>query len=647
MNNTGLTPPGLTIFFLKNIMMMKRIIITAVIVLFVSLIASAQNIEVFPTNWWVGMKMNKIQLMVHGNSIGSFKRVSCNYPGVKITKVDRAKSNNYLFIDISISNVAKAGKFKITCASVDMVRDFNYELKPRRFGKGKSFAQGITSADLIYLLMPDRFSNGDPSNDKFGDMNDTVVNRSIGARRHGGDLKGIEQKLNYLQDLGATALWLNPIVQNDMPVYMESGRYNAGFHGYWQTEHYKVDRRLGGNEAYHHLIDAMHNKGLKIIQDVVYDFVGEKHFLYKDMPDSSWFHWWPTYTNTAYKDQVLMDPYASAIDKKIMSNGWFAKHLPDLNQENQQVVNFLIQNSLWWTEEFGLDGWRMDTYAYNNLEFLNKNNKALLDEYPSIGIFAETWVHGVPNQSFFTANKLKGINFESNLPGVTDFQLNLYGIYNALNQPFGWTEGVNRLYTTLSNDFIYKDPMKNVIFLDNHDVSRFYSSINKDMRKYKMGIAWLMTCRGIPQLYYGTEILMEGQTNPSDDFVRKDFLGGWEEDSVDKFTAAGRTADENEAYNYLKTFTRFRLSSSAIRTGKMMQYVPEEGVYVYFRYDNNQTVMVVMNQNDGEKTINLPRFAERINGFTKAMDVATSTTFNLSDKLSIGGKYTLVLELKK
>lgn len=627
--------------------MKKTFIIFKLLMLSVTF-SFAQTVDVYPTNWWVGMKMNKVQLMFHANKIGNYKQtVGISYPGVKVNKIQSTKNPNYLFVDITIAPNTKPGTIKIQLKTGEGPVVINYTLKARREGKGKSFAQGVTSADLIYLLMPDRFSNGDPSNDKFDNMYDTVVNRSIGARRHGGDLKGVEQKLDYIKDLGVTALWLNPVVENNMPAYVESGRYNAGFHGYWQTDNYKVDKRLGGNEAYHQLIDAMHSKGLKIIQDVVYDFVGEKHFVFEDMPDSSWFHWWPKYTNTAYKDQTLMDPYASAIDKKIMSDGWFAKHLPDLNQDNPQVINFLIQNSLWWTEEFGLDGWRIDTYAYNDLNFLNKNNKALMDEYPTIGIFAETWVHGVPDQSFFTANKLKGINFESNLPGVTDFQLNLYGIYNALNQPFGWTEGVNRLYTTLSNDFIYKDATKNVIFLDNHDVSRFYASVNKDMRKYKMGIAWLMTCRGIPQLYYGTEILMDGTTNPSDDLVRKDFLGGWKEDTIDKFTAAGRTTEENEAYDYLRTFTRYRLSSSALRTGKMMQFVPEDGVYVYFRYDKNQTVMIVMNQNDGEKSINLSRFAERINGFTKAFNVATGVTFDLGETLTVGGKYTLVMELKK
>jgi glycosidase len=270
-----------------------------------------------------------------------------------------------------------------------------------------------------------------------------------------------------------------------------------------------------------------------------------------------------------------------------------------------------------------------------------------MDEYPGIGLFAETWVHGVPDQSFFAANKLKGINFESNLPGVTDFQLNLYGIYNALNEPFGWTQGVNRLYTTLSNDFIYKDPTKNVIFLDNHDVSRFFTSIGGDMKKYKMGIAWLLTCRGIPQLYYGTEILMEGQTYPSDDLVRKDFPGGWKEDTVNKFTAAGRTALENEAFNYLRTLAKYRSGSTALKTGKLMQYVPEEGVYIYFRYDSHQTVMVIMNSNEGEKTIELNRLVERTKGFTKARDVVSGETQELRNTLTVPGKTTAVMELQK
>ncbi|HEX2684657.1 MAG TPA: alpha-amylase family glycosyl hydrolase, partial [Ferruginibacter sp.] len=456
--------------------------------------------------------------------------------------------------------------------------------------------------------------------------------------RHGGDLQGVQQHLDYLKDLGITTIWLNPVLVNDMK--------RESFHGYAFTDHYTIDPRFGGNDAYHALIDAAHAKGMKIIQDAVYNHVGIEHIFLRDMPMKDWLNQWPAYQNTSYKDQVLMDPYASAIDKKIMSDGWFTPAMPDLNQRNPFVANFLIQHAIWTVEEFGIDGWRIDTYAYNDLEFMNRCNKALLDQYPQISIFGETWVHGVTNQSFFVDN-VYDQKFKSNLPGATDFQMNLYGILPALNQKFGWTEGVNRLYLTTTNDFVYKDPMRNCIFLDNHDMSRFYSQVNEDFQKYKMGIAWLMTFRGIPQLYYGTEILMAGTTEKTDATVRFDFPGGWSEDKINKFTAAGRTDKENEAFDYVKTLANFRKNSSAIKTGKMMQYVPEHGVYVYFRYDDKQTVMCVMNPEEKPVTIKLARFDERMNGFTKAFDVATGNTVALDRELTIAGKNLLVWELRK
>ena len=328
-----------------------------------------------------------------------------------------------------------------------------------------------------------------------------------------------------------------------------------------------------------------------------------------------------------------------------MSDGWFVRQMPDVNQQNPYFANFLIQHAIWSTEEFGLDGWRIDTYAYNDLEFMNRCNQALLDEYPNIHLFGETWVHGIVNQAYFTENKLD-VPFKSNLPGVTDFQTHLYGILPVLKESFGWTEGANKLYTTLASDIVYQDPMKHVIFLDNHDKTRFFTEINEDLAKYKMGIAWLLTARGIPQLYYGNEILMKGASNP-DGWVRLDFPGGWAGDKQNKFLESGRTAQENEAFNYVKTFANFRKNSSAIKTGKFMQYVPVDGVYVYFRYDENQTVMCIMNTNKNAATIDLSRFSERMNGFTKAKDVATGNSFNLEPTLSLGGNYLLVLDLKK
>ncbi|HEU4632808.1 MAG TPA: cyclomaltodextrinase C-terminal domain-containing protein, partial [Flavisolibacter sp.] len=351
------------------------------------------------------------------------------------------------------------------------------------------------------------------------------------------------------------------------------------------------------------------------------------------------------YTQTSYKDQPLFDPHASASDKKVMSDGWFVPQMPDINQNNPFFATFLIQHAIWSTEEYGLDGWRIDTYAYNDLDFMNRCNKALLDEYPQLHMFGETWVHGVINQAYFTENTFN-VPFKSNLPAVTDFQTHLYGILPALKEPFGWTEGVNKLYTTLAQDFVYKDPMKNVNFLDNHDKTRFFSEIGEDFDKYKMGIAWLLTTRGIPQLYYGTEILMKGVSNP-DGWVRLDFPGGWPEDKQNKFEASGRTARENEAFNYVRTIANFRKNSTALKTGKLMQYVPEDWTYTYFRFNNSQTVMVVMNTSSDEKTIDPQRFSERIKGFSKAKNIINSANADLNVKWKVPGKTVWVMELIK
>ena len=603
-----------------------------------TIVASGYKVEgIYPTHWWVGMKNPNVQLMVHGANVRPV-RFSISYPGVRLVKVTKSENNNYAFLDLVISATAKPGKIKIHIVSEDGAEDVWYELKARSKENGKSRVRGVTSADLIYLIMPDRFANGDPSNDHLPGFKELVNSRDSLKGRHGGDLQGVQQHLDYLKDLGVTTVWLNPVLINDM--------YRESFHGYAFTDHYNIDPRLGGNKGYHDLIQAAHAKGMKIIQDAVYNHVGKEHIFVRDMPSKDWLNQWTSYQNTTYKDQVLMDPYAASIDKKIMSDGWFTPLMPDLNHHNPFVANFLIQHALWTVEEFGIDGWRIDTYAYNDLDFMNRCNKALLDEYPQLGIFGETWVHGIPNQSFFMEN-VYNMKYKSNLPGVTDFQLNLYGILPALNQPFGWTEGVNRLYLTTTNDFVYKDPMKNCIFLDNHDMSRIYSQVNEDFDKYKMAIAWLLTFRGIPQLYYGTEILMAGTTHPTDAMVRFDFPGGWPGDASNKFVAAGRTEKENNAFNYVRTLANFRKNSSAIKTGKMMQYVPENGAYVYFRYDGQQTVMCVMNQNDGPVTLNLSRFTERMKGFTKAFDVATGNTFNLEPTLTVGGKYLLVMELRK
>lgn len=596
------------------------------------------NVKIYPTHWWTGMKNPKLQLLIYGPNVGKgVSGVSVNYTGVEVVGNRVFENPNYLAVDLVIHSRAVPGKMTLELEGNAPVKKLTYELKQRSPDNGRSRIRGVSSDDLIYLIMPDRFSNGDPSNDRVQGMKDQSLDRTHIGHRHGGDLKGIENKLDYLESLGVTALWLNPVIVNDMPERTE--------HGYAFTDHYSVDPRLGGGAAYKSLSNALHRRGMKLIQDAVYNHVGTEHFLFKDLPDSTWFHFWPKYTQTTYKDQVLMDPYASAIDKKRMSDGWFVTAMPDVNQNNPYFANFLIQHAIWSTEEYGLDGWRIDTYAYNDLEFMNRCNQALLDQYPKLHMFGETWVHGIPNQSYFVNNNYN-IAYKSNLPGVTDFQLNLYGIVPALTQNFGWTEGLNRLYLTATNDFVYKDPMQNVIFLDNHDMSRFLSMVGEDVQKLKMGLAWLLTFRGIPQLYYGTEVLMKNFANP-DGLVRMDFPGGWPGDSVNKFTAAGRSVIENEVWNYLRALGQFRKSSSAIKRGKMMQYVPEDGIFVYFRYDARQTVMVIMNQNDQEKELTTERFSERMNGFTRTRNVVDGRTEAIAEKMKVPGKTVLVLELVK
>jgi glycosidase len=621
---------------------MKRVALFVFSLLAVKASLAQNSVKVYPTNWWVGMKHNKIQLIIHQeDSTQIFPdklTVRSSSPAFKIVKVHKPENRRYLFVDAEISPNAQPQKVQLTFggAVLKESKAITYELKPRRKGKGATYAQGVTSSDFMYLIMPDRFSNGDPSNDKVPGMKDLTFSRDSLYYRHGGDLQGVANHLDYLQELGVTAIWLNPVLENNMP--------RTSYHGYAFTDHYKIDPRFGGDTAYKRLIDEMHKRGMKMVQDAVYNHVGTEHWFVKDQPTKDWLHQWPTYTNTTYKDQVLFDPYASKSDYKKMSDGWFVPSMPDLNQHNPYVANFLIQHALWTVEEFGIDGWRIDTYAYNDLDFMNRCNKALLDEYPKLTIFGETWVHGVPNQSFFVSNNYN-IKYKSNQPGVTDFQT-LWGIQDAMTKDFGWTDGVNRLYTTLAQDFVYKDPMQNVVFLDNHDISRFYSTIGEDIDKYKMSIGWLLTTRGVPQWYYGAEIGMKGFANP-DGLVRMDFPGGWPGDPANKFVAAGRTPREDSIFNFTKQLANYRKTSSAIKTGKLMQFVPEDAVYTYFRYDNNQTVMVVMNTAKEEKTIDTKRFEERFSGFSKAKDIPTGKELTLNTSWKLPAKSILILELGK
>jgi len=604
------------------------------VALLVSAAAIAQSVEVYPTHWWVGMKLNNIQLMLHQKNISLQEIKMKEYPGVSWQGSAKLDNPNYLFINIAIDETAKPGNiefYSVDAKSKKSKTVLSYSLKERRKGNGTAYAQGVRSSDFIYFLMPDRFSNGDTSNDHIAGMKDQSLNRDSIFLRHGGDMKGIINHLDYLQSLGATALWMTPVLENDMPDRTE--------HGYAFTNHYKIEPRLGGEAAYHQLSDELHKRGMKLIQDAVYNHVGLYHFLVQDAPDKTWLHQWPKFTQPNYKEQVFFDPYAAEKDKKQMADGWFTNQMPDLNQGNPFVADFLIQHAIWCVEEFGVDAWRIDTYKYIDLEFMNRCNKALTDEYPNITMFGEAWGEGVVNQAYFVRNNIN-TSYKSNLTGALDFEFLFSGIQPALTQA-PW--GVSKLYQTTSLDFLYQHPMDNVIFLDNHDMSRFFSQVNEDVAKQKIGLSWLFTMRGIPQMYYGTEIIMKGISNP-DGWVRLDFPGGWSGDQKNAFTGAGLTADESSVQSLVKKLGNFRKTSSALTAGKMMQYVPNNGLYIYFRYDEKQTIMCVMNTGEKEQPVSFADYTERTNGFTAATDVVSGQSYGNS--FSVPAKQMLVLELK-
>ena len=593
--------------------------------------------RVNPTNWWVGMKNPNVQLMVYGPNAGTLL-YSIDHPGVKLVRTVTVENANYAFLDLTIAPTAKPGTLRILGKRGSERVTYNFPLKARdNAPKG----QGVTDADFIYLAMPDRFANGDPANDKFADMADPNADRANPFYRHGGDLAGAAQHLDYLKDLGVTAIWFTPVLENNQPLTDEGGSMRSAYHGYGFTDQYAVDRRLGGNDAYKDFVKKAHASGLKVVQDAVYNHVGINHWFLKDMPSKDWLHQWPTYTNTSYKQQPITDPHASMIDRKVTVEGWFVPFLPDLNQSNPLVANYLIQNALWSVEEFGVDAWRVDTYLYNDLPFMNRCNQALMDQYPKILIFGESSVNNVVDQSYYVRNKID-FPFKSNQPGGLDFV-----VYNAIANTALRSKGADAfpLYETLAQDVVYVDPNKLVTFLDNHDTDRFLSVIGEDFNKYKIGMTWLLTTRGIPSMYYGTEILMKNFKDPSDAEVRRDFPGGFPGDAANKFTAAGRTANENEAFNFVRKLANYRKVTPALHSGKLMQYLPQNGVYVYFRYDKDKTVMIATNSNDGETPLETARFVERMAGFTTARNVLTNASITNLKTLTLPAKTAVVLEL--
>lgn len=618
--------------------MKKSLLLSLFLGLSVSSFAQKKLIErIEPMHWWADMLNPELQLMIYGKDI-SLYTATTSYEGFTIRKQIKGDSRNYLFIYAELNPNIKPGKVEFVLKNGKKTEKFQYELKARQGSDGRH--QGFNASDLIYLMMPDRFANGDPSNDNVDGMLEKVDRSKPGAR-HGGDIKGVMNHLDYIKDLGMTAIWFTPIFENDM-----TPEYGA-YHGYAATDMYKIDRRYGTNDEFREFIHLSHKKGMKVIMDMIHNHIGDQHWWMKDLPTKDWVNDVSKYGMTNYRGEVVSDPYQSEFDYKRLTKGWFVKEMPDLNQENELLADYLIQNTLWWIEEFGIDGIRMDTYVYPNRHYMARWAKEVLDAYPTFDIVGEAWVNTVAHEAYWQKDFKSTLDgYNSFLPSVTDFQIE-YALVGAFTEPFGWKSGIMHVYQTLAQDNLYSNPMKNVIFLDNHDLVRYIDQIGKDKAFFKMGYSMLVTLRGIPQIYYGTE-LMFGETGVKGDASKRpDMPGGWKDDARTVFTAEGRTEAENEIFDYVKALNTWRKDRKSIHEGKTTQFIPENNVYVYFRYTDSEATMIVANLNDKEVSIAPKRFNEILRFYSKGKIIIENREVDVTQAFTVKGKTTSVIELSK
>lgn len=589
--------------------------------------------RVDPPNWWIGMETDTVELLVMGANIAEYD-ISLNEKFTKIIHQEPAKNKCYKYVTIVIEKGQIEGE-----VSFSLVKKGSKKSTPYKYALHKRSGfkpAGLNQADNMYLVFPDRFANGDPSNDNMPGMLEKADRKALKGR-HGGDLKGIEDHLDFIENMGFNAIWYNPILENNQPY--------ESYHGYAATDSYKVDPRLGTNEQFKKLTKKLHEKGMKTVWDVVYNHWGNEHYAFKNLPDSNWVHWFPEFTRTNYRTELLMDPYASEQDKTILKDGWFDKHMPDLNQQDPHLAKYLIQNSIWWIEYAEIDAFRIDTYPYPDQRFMSDLNQALKKEYPSLHIFGETWVQGSPVQAWFTKHNNLNKEFDSHLDGVTDFQV-YFAITKGLNEKFGWEEGLRRIQMTLTHDYLYHNAGDGVTFLDNHDLGRFYSMVGEDFAKWKMGMSMLGTLRGIPCVYYGNEILMTGFTNP-DALVRKDFPGGWPGDTLNLFDRNNMSSQQKEAFDFSSKLFNWRKKNTWLAQSTFQQYVPEDDIYVYFRIGkNNEKLMCIHSTSNKESKVKLQRFAEHIQNAKEGENIITGEKINISEEITVAPMTSLMLVLR-
>lgn len=620
--------------FIKNKHLhMKKIIFLLPILLFNFTFAQIDKVE--PPFWYENMTKNQVQIMFYGKNIAENTVTVSN--GVVISKVQKTENPNYVFVTIDLKNVS-AQELIFTFKNGKKSFNQSYVIKKRK--ENSRYRKSFDASDMMYLIMPDRFANGNEKNDSDSNLQEKA-NRNNPGGRHGGDIQGIINNLDYLQSLGVTALWSTPLCEDNDKGY--------SYHTYGQSDVYKIDARYGTNEDYVRLSSEMKKRNMKLVKDYVTNHWGAEHWMFKDMPTYDWFHQFPGYKQSNYRMTTQYDTNASAIDAKLCMDGWFVPSMPDLNQSNPLVLNYLTQNAIWWIEYADLDGFRVDTYSYNDKEGISKWTKAITDEYPYFNIVGEVWMHDQAQISYWQKDSpiAKIQSYNSYLPSVMDFTMHdVFG--NVFNEDHtNWNDGMFKFYENFVNDFLYDNPNNLLIFAENHDTNRFNQNYKNDFNKYKMAMTILATMRGIPQLYYGSEIGMAGDKGKGDADIRQDFPGGWASDKNNAFTASGRTAEQAKYFDFTAKVFNWRKSKSIIHNGKLMHYLPDNNVYVYFRYNDTESVMVVVNNSKDKQTVKLERFKESLASYSSGKDIISDANFDLKSELTVEGKSSLILELKK
>ncbi len=589
-----------------------------------------------PPFWWTDMPVERLQVMVHGDSLAQYD-VRVDHPGVTVHKVLSGDSPNYRFIYLDIAPGTAPGKVTLEwvnpARSERPVGKTNFKL----LGRAKRKIKGYDGSDAICLITPDRFANGNPDNDAIEGMRE-APQRADDHGRHGGDLAGIADNLDYLSDMGYTAIWLNPLLENDQPQW--------SYHGYATTDYYQVDRRFGTNEAYRDLAEAARSKGVKLIMDMIMNHCGSEHPWMEDLPTDDWINNGGEFTPTTHRRTTLRDPYVAKSDYFDFTDGWFVKEMPDLNQREPLLADFLIQNTIWWIEYLGLSGIRMDTYPYADAKFMSHWTCEVRKAYPGLNICGEEWSLNPAVLAYWQAGKDNSNGYTSCLPGLLDFPLH-HAFMQCMTEEETWHSNWVRLYEMLGNDFLYPDPFNHVIFPDNHDMSRVHTQLGDDVRKTRLAMAFFATTRGIPQFYYGTEILMSNTGDDSHGNIRSDFPGGWVGDATNGFSGDGLSQESLDFQDFTRRLLNWRQTSTAVHSGKLAHYVPEGGAYVYFRRDAASTVMVVLNQSDTTEALDVKRFDAVLRGRRNLTDALTGEAINVEgDTLSVPGWQAWILEVE-